>query len=52
MEKLPCSVQLIEADYRSLCQAWKDSQPKPGWRVRKAFLYLIFFVLLAFPVFV
>ena len=51
MEKMSSALVLIEADYRALCEAWKDSQPKPGCWIRKALLCLAIALIIAFPVF-
>lgn len=51
MEKLPSALELMEADYRKLCEAWKDSQPKPGSWISRALLCLAVALIIAFPVF-
>jgi len=49
MEKMCSAAELIEADYRALCESWKDAQP--GSWLRKALLCLAVALLIVFPLF-
>ena len=51
MGKSYSSIEMIEADYRLLCEARQEAAAHPGHWKRRAFLYLFLFVLLSFPVF-
>lgn len=51
MEKALSASQMIEADYRLLCEARQGAVAYSGnWR-RRAFLYLFILLVLSFPVF-
>jgi uncharacterized BrkB/YihY/UPF0761 family membrane protein len=51
VEKMPSALELMEADYRALCEAWKDCQPKPRSWIRKVLLCLAVALVIAFPIF-
>jgi type II secretory pathway component PulL len=51
MGKSLSAVEMIEADYRLLCEARKEAAAQSGNWKRRAFFYLFILLLLSFPVF-
>jgi len=51
MGKSLSACEMIEADFRLLCEARQEAVPQPGNWKRRAFLYLFILLLLSFPVF-
>lgn len=51
MEKMVSATEMIEADYRLLCQARQEAVVRPTSWKRRAIFYFAVLLLLSFPVF-